>query len=469
MIRKTFFTLCFALLFIIQPCFGIPIQFPPNDGPYTGDYVLISEPGRYTLEHNITHTYPVGVIITSSSVILDGQEFQIKPASTGGPSVGIWVSLLDAKGEPVTGVRIQNLTILDEVSGIYLEGTDSSEFPWGSDRTSDEKMKNAQEFGRDIKTSGVTITGSRIGMVSKDLAALSIWQSEIRNNEIGLQIIGGIPDIRDVIISDNSGIGLHLQKTSGGDITGCRIEGNHGPGILLDQTTGVHIWNNILDNLVNIKNNESEGTTLFHPLLNQTNIIKGDLTGGNLWAMGGIPVYVSHKITDVDHNGIGDIPYTEAGLIDQYTLVPSGTGYSPPETDAEPVEQVPVTHTPVPVSTPLSIITGIHAIIIGDTIPSEMQTKTSYPVTITIFNDGSDDWLDMHAVGIKATDQAATSGPEWLVVPSIVKSKQSYTFNFELMSPSTPGTYELSYQAARGGQGVSVTFGRPYKKVITVK
>ncbi len=98
-----------------------------------------------------------------------------------------------------------------------------------------------------------------------------------------------------------------------------------------------------------------------------------------------------------------------------------------------------------------------------------MQTKTSYPVTITIFNDGSDDWLDMHAVGIKATDQAATSGPEWLVIPSIVKSKQSYTFNFELMSPSTPGTYELSYQAARGGQGVSVTFGRPYKKVITVK
>ena len=98
-----------------------------------------------------------------------------------------------------------------------------------------------------------------------------------------------------------------------------------------------------------------------------------------------------------------------------------------------------------------------------------MKAGMSYPVNITLLNDGSDNWLDLHTVGVRALGEAATWGPEWMPVPSGINSKQSYTYDFELKAPKTPGTYELSYQVVRGGQGVSVTFGRPYKKVVTVQ
>jgi len=216
MIRSIFFAAVSITLLFSSPVFGISITFPPESGPYTGDYVLIQEPGRYTLENNVTHTYPVGVIITSSSVILDGQGYQVRPAKTGDPSVGIWVTLLDSQGKPVTGVRIQNLTVHDEVTGIYLEGADSSEFPWGRDRSKDYAVSDATFSDRDIKCSGVTITSSRIGIASRGLKTPAIWQSEIKGNEKGISISDGAPDIRDLVVTENTNAGIHLERTSGG-------------------------------------------------------------------------------------------------------------------------------------------------------------------------------------------------------------------------------------------------------------
>jgi len=466
MVRTIFLCVCVITLVIIYPGFAIPIQFPPEPGPYAGDYVLIQEPGKYTLEHNISHTYPVGVIITSSSVILDGQGYHISPSSTGGPSVGIWVTGLDTSQKPVTGVRVQNLTITDEVTGIYLEGTDSSEFPWGSDHSPDSKAVLAIQSDREIKCSDVAISGCRMGIASYDLESPVLWESTVRGNNQGLFVSGGTPDIRDMVISGNSGAGVSLHNTSGGEITRSRIEGNSGGGILLDHVSGTLIWDNILDNAINIKDTESVGVRLYHDLMNQTNIIKGALTGGNLWAEGGVPVYISQMIPDADQNGIGDIPYTKSGLEDRYPLIPSGAGFSP---QPVPVQSAVPTNAPAPVSTPLSIITGMHAVITGDTIPAEMKAGMTYPVSITLLNDGTDDWLLLHAVGIRASDSAASYGPEWLEIPSLVSSKQPYTFQFEIKAPSERGRYDFTYQATRGGQGVSVTFGRPHKKVVTVQ
>ena len=128
MIRTVLITVTFLMLLCSCTVPGASVIFPPESGTYAGDYVLIQEPGRYTLENNITHEYPAGVIIMSSSVILDGQGRHISPAMTGDPSVGIWVTLQDSAGNLVTGVRIQNLSIENEVTGIYIED-DSSEFP----------------------------------------------------------------------------------------------------------------------------------------------------------------------------------------------------------------------------------------------------------------------------------------------------------------------------------------------------
>ena len=450
------------LFLLLYPCLAAQVQFPPDKGTYTGDYVFISEPGRYTLEENISHTYPVGVIITSSSVILDGQGRQISPVSSGEPSAGIWIARADAEGNPVTGVTIQNCTITGEVSGIYIEGSDSSEFPWGT-RDTDGSI---QESGREVKISDTTIRGCTNGIAAFDLEHPGISKSELRDNENGVIISGGSPGISGTIVTGNRQAGITFIQTSGGEIAGCKVEGNADGGIILDEVGGVQIWNNVLDNFENIRTMHSSGIVLNTTLTNGTNIIGGDLIGGNLWSQAGIPVYITSQVSDEDQNGIGDSPYQGRGWTDHLPLVPRGAGYVN-VTNLEITPAMPVT-TPVPVSTPLSIITGIHAVIAGDTIPTEMKTNTQYQVGLTILNDGSDNWLDIHGVGVRASGDAAVWGPEWLPVPPVIASKQAYTFNFTIQSPKKPGTYELSYQAGRSGQGVSVTFGRPHKIAVTV-
>ena len=80
-------SLFLAGLLIITSTAAEPVLFPPEDGTSGGGYVLITQPGKYTLEHPVTHQYPAGIIIASPSVILDGQGYAIRPSQPGS-SVG---------------------------------------------------------------------------------------------------------------------------------------------------------------------------------------------------------------------------------------------------------------------------------------------------------------------------------------------------------------------------------------------
>lgn len=115
-------------------------------------------------------------------------------------------------------------------------------------------------------------------------------------------------------------------------------------------------------------------------------------------------------------------------------------------------------------------MTGTHAVIMGDTIPAEMEAGKTYSVGLSLLNDGSDDWIDQYQIGIMALDEAARYGPAWMPTPitGTVKSGKSQAVQFSFLAPARPGTYTLKYQAAREGAGVEVLFGRPYTKTITV-
>jgi hypothetical protein len=125
----------------------------------------------------------------------------------------------------------------------------------------------------------------------------------------------------------------------------------------------------------------------------------------------------------------------------------------------------------LPVQTPNSLISGIHAVIVGDTIPAEMVHSQSYPVSLHLLNDGSDDWITQHMVGVTALEEAANFGPKWMPVPisGPVASGKIQTVEFTIRAPSNPGTYTLKYQAAREGSGVEVIYGRAYTRTITVR
>lgn len=454
----------FFILISLLPSICTAAPFPPDDYQYTGDYVLITEPGRYSLEKNITHTYPVGVIIASSSVILDGQGNWIKPATTGVPTVGIWITLTDASGELITGVTVRNVKVSDEVVGIYNEGYDSSEFPWGSDRTG-TYLSDIQKM-REMTFSDISIENCTIGIVSRDTRRSTIEKSEIEGNKEGVIISNSTPEIKSTIVRNNTRGGITLIRTNDGGISGSKIQNNAGGGLLLEEVTGLTIWNNILDNHDNLfltGNNEAQ---LFREPKAAPNIINGGITAGNYWVAGGTEVYEEQGIRDVEGDGIGDSPYIAGpGLSDLYPLVPVGFGALHAE-EPEAVSAVIMPVTPVP--TPFSIITGFHAVITADTIPSEMKAGDTAKVSLTLTNAGTDDWLTQQSVGIRALDIAAAWGSEWMQIPSLVQSKQSYTFSFDLHTPQEPGIYELKYQAARGGQGTFATFGRPYIRKITL-
>lgn len=457
-------------------CTG-PILFPPVSGPYTGDYVYITEPGRYTLEHSLIHEYPVGVIISAPSVILDGQGYSIHPAKTGAnPSIGIWISLTDSSGRPVTGVTIRNVSIEGEGYGIYAEGPDTSEFPWGVNRKEDPAVIAAVASVRSLTLSEIDVSSCSEGIV---LQKSGVAVSDIRavsNSGSGIVLNDSQAKITGSYFTGNNRYGIQIRDGSGTEISGSVISENGGAGVHLDQTKGIRIFDNTLNNNLNLEvGPDSGGIVLASDLHEGSNIVGGDIIGGNYWADDGASLAVKAGITDRNGDGIGDSPYEPiAGISDPAPLYKTGDiGPNGNQTmTTEPtLNSIPPVTEPSPVQTPLSILSGIHAVIMGDTIPSTMEKAKTYPVALYLSNDGSDDWIAQHQVGIMALEDAATYGPEWILVPvsGSVQSGKTITLGFEIRAPQKPGIYTLKYQAAREGSGLEVLFGRAYTKTVTVQ
>ncbi|PKL59755.1 MAG: hypothetical protein CVV33_06205 [Methanomicrobiales archaeon HGW-Methanomicrobiales-4] len=474
------FTLLFTFLILVLPVGAAssgPVVFPPVSGPYTGDYVYITEPGRYSLEHSLSHQYPVGVIIAAPSVILDGQGYSIQPAVEGASSsVGIWVSLTDRSGRPVTGVTIRNVNITGEGYGIYAEGTDTSEFEWGVDRDGDPAITSAAASLRSLILSGIRVSSCREGIVLHNQSGATI--TDIRaseNSGSGIIINEGQARINESNFTGNNRYGIQITGGSGTEISGSTIKGNGEAGIRVDQAEGVRIFNNALDNTLNLQaGSDSRGIVLATARHEGINIVGGSILGGNYWADDGNSLPGKEGVTDKNGDGIGDSPYNVGtGISDPSPLFILGeirptTQMADSELTLNPTPEVT---SPSPVQTPLSILSGIHAVIISDTIPSEMDTGKDYHVALHIFNDGSDDWIPQHLVGIMALEDAALYGAEWMVAPILgsVQSGQTVNIDFTIHAPPKPGIYSLKYQAAREGSGIEVLFGRAYTKTVTVR
>ena len=455
----TVLTLCIMTLCLI-PYTMAAINYPNLQNPYNSASILINESGKYTLENNISHSVPIGVTIAASSVFLDCQGYHISPEIKGGPTVGIWISDKDKSGRPVSEIKVTNCTIDDEIVGVYGEGQDSSEFPWGRyDPKTDFILDNSSEVILTLSKISTNNCTKGIAIHEKDKSLLTNIISKY--NRDGIFISTGSTSIRESSIIDNSHTGILLKNTTDCVIAGCRIESISGTGITLEGISGVRIWNNILNNPVNIQQTGSRDIVLNTEKEPGQNIIHGTITGGNFWIINGTPIYDIYKISDQDKDSIGDIPYiSEIGVPDKFPLILPGSGFT---SIPEP------TTIPTPYPTILSTLTGIHALISGDTIPGEMEAGRTYQVTITLTNDGSEDWINSLGIGIKTIDQASVYGPKWQQIETFVPSKQTYTFTFTITAPSSPGVYEMAYQAGRAGQGVSVTFGRPYIKKVIVK
>lgn len=443
------------------------VEFPPVIGPYSGDYVYITEPGRYTLEQNISHQYPVGVIIAAPSVILDGQGYTIRPASTESPSVGIWISLTNSAGKPVTGVTIKNVSIENEGNGIYSEGIDSSAFPWGQNRTGDIDAEKAAGT-HNLILSGVTIKSCHEGITLSNQSDTKITTSTIADSSgSGITVIGSRVDVQDSYLKNNLEYGVVLRKSLGSNISSSVIEGNGKAGISLEGVNDIQILNNQFLNTQNIETDTQSHDVVISPPMEtgeQGNSIVS--REKELWNRSDIRSPDQRKANNT-------IDKSTNKSLDQLKPKVSGLSSEPTPTVIPtiiPVSTISPNMTPVQDNTPKTTMTGIHAVISGDSIPNEMKAGNTYPVGLTLFNDGSDDWISQYQLGIMALEETAGLGPSWIGIPdgSQLKSGQSQTLSFDIRAPPKPGTYTLKYQAARQGTGVEVLFGRAYTKTVTV-
>jgi len=166
-----------------------------------------------------------------------------------------------------------------------------------------------------------TISSCSTGIYEYDQAA------DIRNNRItecnyGIELAQASPVIDYNTIS-NCNVGILLREASNVDIVNNTIMSCEECGIF-DQENfgGQRIYNNYLNNTLNVKLGSGEGGNTWNTSLTQgTNIAGGPYIGGNFWANPDGTGF-SQTSVDKDGNGIGDLPYNVSeGEYDYLPLV----------------------------------------------------------------------------------------------------------------------------------------------------
>ncbi|MBW4085758.1 NBR1-Ig-like domain-containing protein [Paenibacillus sp. S150] len=102
---------------------------------------------------------------------------------------------------------------------------------------------------------------------------------------------------------------------------------------------------------------------------------------------------------------------------------------------------------------------GKEATIVSHTIPSTMQAGVTYPVSITVRNDGSEEWSekDLYRLGDVNDSDPFTKGRKLIPEGQTVKPGQTITFSFDMTAPSAiKATYTTDWRMVQEGVTCSV-------------
>jgi len=487
--------------------------FPPQVGGYMGDHTVITSPGKYILERDIHHSYPVGIVILSSSVVINGNNHTISPSAAGKETVGIWIAAYDQQGMPITGITLRDIHIQDETYGIFIEGDTPAPFSWAADSKAQAGSTRQSLLTQMIDITSATISACKTGIGVFDGIGVRITNAEIRDNEYGITASGRDITVKDSIITRNSKIGILLDGVSGTSLSENSITAN---------TIGVEARNNSIDTLNetdNAYNNQQNIVTDRTDTAPITDISFAFPVSGTFLTM--LPdERVDHPIepeppeqaevytpqinqateptplimeiqfpVSVPSPSItpSPIPTEQAEVytpqINQATeptplimeiqlpaSVPSPSIVSPEAPETLHAMSTPTQAPKQAMSeTQKSFITGIHATIIGDTIPDTLASGSRTSVSLVIANTGSVAWKQDDGIGISAIGDTAQYAPEWQNVPvKRNERKDEYGLEFTLTAPTAPGEYTFSFQAGKKRLELTSTFGRPYTKTVII-
>jgi len=256
-------------------------------------------------------------------------------------------------------------------------------------------------------------------------------------------------------MSYNEKSGMILDSSDSNTVMSNYITHNNQSGILLNSSGNNLIYNNYFNNWNNTEFNGSTPANTWNvPKTPGQNIIGGGLLGGNYWARPDGTGWSQTQPTDTD----GFVIYPLVLASNNTDYLPLGEKYIPP------VPPVP----PGPVPIPPRPSLYWNAAFVSDTIPSEMCACRNYSVNVTVNNTGTTGWLQNDVDLGAYNDDARKFNPIRVTLEpgTFVGPEQTYTFQFELKTPCTPGIYNPQYRMIRND---GFWFGDILKLTIDVR
>ncbi len=366
-----------------------PTTVEPTPTPTPEPALVISEPGRYTLDHDLASDWN-GVLINASDVVLDGMGHSIEgPGKIPVYGVGRGVAAQGPSlSDHIANVTVRNLTVRHWNDGIRLENVDNATVEGVLAEQNRFGFSDAFSEGAVVRDSVFRDSGfpddlSGVGLFLDYPGGVTIERCSVSGNWFGVYAYeSGTAEtphlIADSDISGNTMAGILLSMSGGATIRNCTIRGNGDAGVQLGLSTALidgnriegnagagvsavdesastitanriagnavgisstggspaEVWNNVLNNTVNAYL-QDDGTTY---RLNTTktagpSVVGGPWIGGNFWAApGGTGFSETHADTDGD--GFCDSPFvTDQGAVDYLPLampsvvtVPGGAG-----------------------------------------------------------------------------------------------------------------------------------------------
>jgi parallel beta-helix repeat protein len=254
----------------------------PTSVTYTGQKIVISQPGSYALTNDITNSNLLTCIeIRASNVIFDGLGHLIDGVDAQN-SAGIYVH----GASPVSNVTVRNVRMQDWWYGVYLHAAQNSR----------------------VETSSLLSNGFTGVIAYSNAAGDRITGSTITGNDYGVIFSSGSVNgvVLDNEIAQNN-CGLRVYLSDGITIAGNRVTNNLNNGLQVYVSGGGTIYNNRLSNQNNVvftgePFKVNEWSIAPRPDWTPANIMGGPQVGGNYW---GAPDGTGFSQTNEDANGDG--------------------------------------------------------------------------------------------------------------------------------------------------------------------
>ncbi|MEN6517379.1 MAG: NosD domain-containing protein [Methanospirillum sp.] len=307
--------------------FAVSRSWPPGTNvTYTGQKIVITQPGSYVLTNDIMNSnLPTCIEIRASNVVFDGFGHLIDGLDTS-QSTGFYVH---GPTSAVSNVTIRNVRVQDWWLGIHLHGARNSRVE--TSNLSSNAFAGVIAYSNAV---GNTITGSTID-----------------GNNYGVMFTDGSTGgaVSDSMIAQNA-CGLYVYLSDGVSVTGNRIADNSNTGFELYLSGGGTISNNRFNNNVNVvftgEPFKANTWSVTPGAAGGPNIMGGPRIGGNFW---GQPDGTGFSQTHPDTNGDGfcDIalqiaeqnsdyyPLSANSTPTPHVVTVPGAGGVPTDTDAD--------------------------------------------------------------------------------------------------------------------------------------